>query len=124
MALLHILLNQIDEARLQELITAGATESRTIDYKRTTYGNAHADYSESLADTSSFANTSGGATNGILVGITPAASHFGRYGHSGGTRRCPLLGVRRTSVRLSEMSASDPKATFGAKFCCGAQEAL
>jgi hypothetical protein len=80
MALLHILLNQIDEARLQELITAGATESRTIDYKRTTYGNAHADYSEFLADTSSFANTSGGdlvlgmeATNGIPVGITPLA---------------------------------------------------
>jgi len=78
MALLHILLDQIDEARLQALITAGAAESRTIDYKRTIYGNAHADYSEFLADTSSFANTSGGdlvlgmdATNGIPTAITP-----------------------------------------------------
>lgn len=78
MALLHIPLDQIDEARLQSLITAGAAENRTIDYKRTTYGNAHADYSEFLADTSSFANTSGGdlvlgmdATNGIPTAITP-----------------------------------------------------
>jgi hypothetical protein len=76
MAHLHIPLDQIDESRLQALITAGAAESRTIDYKRTIYGNAHADYSEFLADTSSFANTSGGdlvlgmgATNGIPTGI-------------------------------------------------------
>jgi hypothetical protein len=78
MALLHIPLAQIDEARLQALIAAGAAESRTIDYKRTIYGNAHADHSEFLADTSSFANTSGGdlvlgmaATNGIPTAITP-----------------------------------------------------
>jgi hypothetical protein len=78
MALLHIPLTQIDEARLQALILAGAAESRTIDYKRTTYGNANTDYSEFLADTSSFANTSGGdlvlgmdATNGIPTAITP-----------------------------------------------------
>jgi hypothetical protein len=78
MALLHIPLDQIDEARLQALITAGAAESRTIDYKRTIYGNTHADYSEFLADTSSLANTSGGdlvlgmdATNGIPTAIMP-----------------------------------------------------
>ena len=78
MALLHIPLNQIDEARLQVLINAGAAESRTIEYKRTSYGNATADYSEVLADTSSFANTSGGdlvlgmdATNGIPTEIAP-----------------------------------------------------
>jgi hypothetical protein len=78
MALLHIPLAQIDDARLQALIAGGAAESRTIDYKRTMYGNAHADYSEFLADTSSFANTSGGdlvlgmeATNGIPTAITP-----------------------------------------------------
>jgi hypothetical protein len=76
MALLHIPLSQIDEARLQVLITAGAAESCTIEYKRTIYGNAHADYSEFLADTSSFANTSGGdlvlgmdAANGIPTAI-------------------------------------------------------
>jgi hypothetical protein len=78
MALLHIPLDQIDESRLQALITGGAAESRTIDYKRTTYGNADSDYSEFLADTSSFANTSGGdlvlgmdAANGIPTAITP-----------------------------------------------------
>jgi len=43
MALLHIPLDQIDEARLQALIAAGAAESRTIDYKRTIYGQAHTD---------------------------------------------------------------------------------
>ena len=78
MALLHIPLRQIDEACLEALITSGAAESRTIDYKRTTYGNAHTDYSEFLADASSFANTSGGdlvlgidAINGIPTAVTP-----------------------------------------------------
>src|SRR5712691_6167552 len=78
MALLHIPLDQIDEARLQALITAGAAESRTIDYKRAIYGTADSDYSEFLADTSSFANTSGGdlvlgmdAANGIPTAIAP-----------------------------------------------------
>jgi|SRR3974390_413652 len=78
MALLHIPFDQIDEARLRALITAGAAESRTIDYKRTIYGNAHADYSEFLADISSFANTSGGdlvlgmeAANGIPIIMMP-----------------------------------------------------
>ena len=78
MALLHIPLNHIDEGCLQALITSGAAESRTIDYKRTTYGSAHADYAEFLADASSFANTSGGdlvlgidATNGIPTAVTP-----------------------------------------------------
>ena len=80
MALLNIPLNQVDEARLQDLIAAGAAESRNIEYKRTIYGNAHADYSEFLADISSFANTSGGdlllgieATDGIPAAITPIA---------------------------------------------------
>jgi predicted HTH transcriptional regulator len=51
---------------------------RTLDYKRTIYGQSHADYSEFLTDTSSFANTSGGdlvigmdaTKNGILTAIT------------------------------------------------------
>jgi hypothetical protein len=62
------------------LIAAGAAESRTIEYKRMIYGSAHADYSELLADTSSFANTSGGdlvlgmdAANGIPTTIMPLA---------------------------------------------------
>jgi predicted HTH transcriptional regulator len=78
MALLHIPLNQIDEKHIRALITAGAAESRSIEYKRTIYGNVHADYSEFLADASSFANTAGGdlvlgmdAQNGIPTAITP-----------------------------------------------------
>lgn len=78
MALLHISLDQIDEARLRSLIASAAPESRTIDYKRTTYGNAGSELSEFLADISSFANTSGGdlvlgmdAANGIPTAITP-----------------------------------------------------
>src|SRR5580704_17537387 len=80
MALLNTPLSQINEARLQALIAAGAAESRNIEYKRTIYGAAHTDYSEFLADTSSFANVSGGdlvlgvdATNGIPTAITPIA---------------------------------------------------
>ncbi len=78
MALLHIPLDRIDEARLQALIDARTSESRSIDYKRTTYGNAHADHSEFLADVSSFANTAGGdivigvaATDGIPTALSP-----------------------------------------------------
>ena len=78
MALLHIPLNQIEEKHLRALIAARAAESRSIDYKRTIYGNANADYSEFLADVSSFANTGGGdvvlgmdASNGIPTAITP-----------------------------------------------------
>jgi hypothetical protein len=78
MALLHIPLDQIDELRLNALISAGASESRTIDYKRSIYGSADADYSEFLADISSFANTSGGdlvlgmdATDGIPTDLVP-----------------------------------------------------
>ena len=78
MALLHIRIDQIDEARLLALIASGAAESRSIEYKRTTYGSTNADYSEFLADISSFANTSGGdlvlgmdAANGTPTTIAP-----------------------------------------------------
>jgi predicted HTH transcriptional regulator len=78
MALLHIPLDQIDESRLQGLIDAKAAESRSIEYKRATYGAGQADYSEFLADVSSFANTSGGdlalgmaATDGIPTNFSP-----------------------------------------------------
>jgi hypothetical protein len=39
-------------------------------------------------------------------------------GHSMSTRKCPLLGVKRTLVGRAPMSASDPKRTkvyFGAR---------
>ena len=78
MALLHVPLGQIDEARLQAVIDAKASESRSIDYKRTTYGTGHADHTEFLADVSSFANTVGGdliigmtATDGIPTHLSP-----------------------------------------------------
>jgi len=78
MVLLHIPLDRIDEASLNALIAGVAAESRSIDYKRETYGNTHSAYSEFLADISSFANTSGGdvvlgmdATNGVPTAITP-----------------------------------------------------
>jgi len=69
MALLQIPLEQITEAHLQALIDAKVPESRTIDYKRQTYGNANTDNSELLADISSFANTTGGD---IVLGIESA----------------------------------------------------
>jgi hypothetical protein len=66
MALLHIPLLQINEGRLNALISGGAPESRYIEYKRQTYGNAHSEYSEFLADISSFANTAGGD---VVIGM-------------------------------------------------------
>jgi len=78
MALMHIPLDQIGEKHLQALIDAGAAESRSIDYKRTTYGNGADDYSEFLRDVWSFANSAGGdlvlgmdAKDGIPTAITP-----------------------------------------------------
>src|SRR5215831_2901529 len=38
-----------------------------------------------------------------------------------GTRRCPLLGVKRTLVGLSQMSAFDPKRTWVVRGFCGAK---
>jgi hypothetical protein len=76
MALLHIPLTQITAAHLQALKDTGAAESRTIDYKRETYGPN--DNSEFLADASSFANTAGGdivigvaAKQGVPTGLVP-----------------------------------------------------
>lgn len=70
MALQHLTLDQIDEAQLQRLIDGKASETRDIDYKRDTYGNADKDYGEFLADISSFANTVGGD---IIVGVNAKA---------------------------------------------------
>jgi hypothetical protein len=67
MALRHLTLNQIDEAQLQRLIDGRASETRDIEYKRDSYGNADKDHGEYLADISSFANAAGGD---IIVGMT------------------------------------------------------
>jgi predicted HTH transcriptional regulator len=66
MALLHIPLDRITERNIIDLIDAKASETNVIEYKRDTYGNAHRDYSEFLADVSSLANTSGGD---LIIGI-------------------------------------------------------
>jgi Putative DNA-binding domain len=66
MALLHIPLDRITEQNILDLIDAKAAETHVIEYKRDTYGNAHKDYSEFLADISSLANTSGGD---LVIGI-------------------------------------------------------
>jgi hypothetical protein len=78
MALLHIPLDQIEEAQLQNLIKGQAVETRDIEYKRETYGNRDSDAGEFLADVSSFANTSGGdiiigmaAKSGVPTNIVP-----------------------------------------------------
>jgi hypothetical protein len=78
MALQHISLDRVDEAQLQSLIDGKASETREIEYKRETYGNADKDYAEYLADVSSFANTVGGdlvigmaASNGVPTGFAP-----------------------------------------------------
>ena len=78
MALQHLPLDQINEAQLQRLRDGRASETREIDYKRQSYGNADKDHGEFLADVSSFANTAGGdivigmtATQGVATGFAP-----------------------------------------------------
>jgi predicted HTH transcriptional regulator len=66
MALLHIVLDQINQPQLQRLIDGRAVETRDIEYKRETYGDRDKDHGEFLPDISSFANTSGGD---IIIGM-------------------------------------------------------
>jgi hypothetical protein len=70
MALKHLPLDAIDERELHRLIQGRARETRDIEYKRDTYGNADKDHKEILADISSFANTAGGD---IVIGMEAQA---------------------------------------------------
>jgi hypothetical protein len=70
-------LDALREADLQELITNGVSERRTIEYKQSLPGHADEDKKEFLADISSFANAAGGsviygmqATEGNPVALT------------------------------------------------------
>lgn len=58
--------DDIDQATVQELVDAGATESVHLDFKRETYGNSDKDKKEFLKDISSLANTLGGY---LLIGM-------------------------------------------------------
>lgn len=58
--------DEISEADLAELVTAGAPEGPRLEYKRDTYGNADGDKREALKDISSFANTQGGH---LIIGV-------------------------------------------------------
>jgi len=69
MALIDIPLERITETDLRRLVELGAPESRTLDFKRTTYGDRPADQVEFLKDVSSFANTLGGD---IVIGVREA----------------------------------------------------
>ena len=70
MTLRYLPLDQVNQSHLQRLIDEPVSESRDIDYKGDTYGNADKDHGEYLADISSFANTAGGE---IIVGMTEQA---------------------------------------------------
>ena len=94
MALAHISLNEIDDLRLANLISIGASESIYIDYKRDTYGNGESAHAEFLADIASFANTGGGD---LVIGMQ----------ESGGvpTQFVPFSGnVDDERLRLEEMA--------------------
>ena len=56
-----------------------------------------------------------------LLAITPECPLLAQRGHANDPQRCPLLGVKRTSVATSPMSAFDPKRTLAVKICCDAQ---
>ena len=59
-------LQSLAEADLQELVSSGVSERRTIEYKRALPGGADEDKKEFLADASSLANAAGGS---IVYGI-------------------------------------------------------
>jgi len=63
-------IDQITEADLNALITAGVTERKTLDYKQQLPDLTDARKRELLADVSSFANTAGGD---LVFGITESA---------------------------------------------------
>jgi len=56
----------IDQATVQGLVDAGATESIHLDFKQKTYGNSDNDKKEFLKDITSFANSLGGH---LLIGM-------------------------------------------------------
>lgn len=58
--------DEIDDAAIQSLVDAGATESAHLDFKRESYGASDADKKELLKDISSFANCLGGH---LLIGV-------------------------------------------------------
>jgi hypothetical protein len=71
-------LGQIVESDLQALVGNGASESISLEFKETTYGNADDDKREFLKDVTALANTSGGhiiigmsETNGVATGLRP-----------------------------------------------------
>lgn len=59
-------IENLTDADLDSLISAGAEESRTLDVKRDSYGLGDGDKRELARDITSFANTGGGD---ILVGV-------------------------------------------------------
>jgi len=63
-------LDQITEADLNELVSAGVEERKTIDYKQQIQDLNDAGRRELLADVSSFANTDGGD---LIFGVTESA---------------------------------------------------
>jgi hypothetical protein len=72
--------NEITLSDVQELITLGVEESKTIEYKKELKIGTDSEKKEFLADISSFANTNGGdlifgieAPGGIPIGLSPIA---------------------------------------------------
>lgn len=63
-------LEEITEADLTDLVTAGVAERKTLDYKQQLPGLSDGEKKEFLADVSSFANTDGGD---LVFGVTENA---------------------------------------------------
>lgn len=58
--------DNLGEADIQELVTAGVPEGLRFEYKRELYGGADADKKEALKDISAFANADGGH---LIIGV-------------------------------------------------------
>ncbi|WP_431303042.1 AlbA family DNA-binding domain-containing protein [Sediminicoccus sp. BL-A-41-H5] len=71
-------LDQIAESDLQALVSNGASETVSLEFKETTYGSADDDKREFLKDVTALANTSGGhviigmaAVDGVATSLQP-----------------------------------------------------
>lgn len=60
----------VTESDIVELVTAGATEGITLEFKEATYGNSDSDKKELLKDLSAFANMHGGH---LIIGVKAAS---------------------------------------------------
>jgi hypothetical protein len=105
MALINRQLNMIAYRDIEEFVSEQWPESKTIDYKKESYGSKDDDKKELLKDVTSFANTQGGD---IVIGIEESEGlPIGIPGFS-------TIDIDKEKLRLSQIinSGTEPRVDF------------